>query len=163
MLTKIIKYKIKKYLKRYLKRYIEFLLLFKNIGNVGAGKIVVFDTCMSDENKRKFIDFAHTLPDPFTYTSIVSKDSLTISDTYRHNLRCITNRMEDFLRSEVTTALRTMGATDEIDAIIIKGLPMDDEIPSFQSQTLKDRSDKKTTKISENVILGLNVDCKKLF
>ncbi len=99
-------------------------------------------------SKRKeyeeFIELTNNLDyDPYTFEGSIF-GSLILSE-------CLHRILPDGLAEK----LENMGATGQPSVIIIRGLPIDPEIPSFESDSFTARSDAKRTKVSESVIHAL--------
>jgi len=77
------------------------------------------------------------------------------ADPYRdpsYYMKIMQSKLEEVFPQEVLDSLKEMGKTGDPSVILIKGMPIDREIPD--AETVYERSDKKT-KVSEEVMLGI--------
>ena len=76
-------------------------------------------------------------------------------DPYRdpsYYMKVMEGKIEEVFPKEVVDSLKEMGKTGDPSVILIKGMPIDKEIP--EADTVSERSDKKT-KVSEKAIFGV--------
>ena len=108
---------------------------------------IVTVTLSKSREHQEFIDFVSKLDyDPYS-----TKDSFTWGTVLPLHLRRL-------LPERLVETLHEAGITYEPSVIVIRGLPIDPEIPRFESHSLADRArraDAKPTKISESVIHAL--------
>ncbi len=67
-------------------------------------------------------------------------------------MKVMEGKIEEVFPKEVVDSLKEMGKTGDPSVILIKGMPIDREIP--EADTVSERSDKKT-KVSEKAIFGV--------